>query len=464
MASGKKVPIMTSTITIYLSVLDMVVLIPALNWIMQEFQLSIRWGVWAVALYLICFAVALPIMERWAHFAGRRYEIGFALLFFAIGSFLAGISTGWLMFLCGRGLQAFGASGMVPFIAQRVKRLFQSTSKKERLIIWLGSALLIFSPVFSTIWVEIVGWRSLFMLNLLLAFFLFFLLNKWLPVQNVGTRTGFSLGILVFGLMILLMMVAMTRILLPWEWRAWTHPTVLPLLIVSFGLIVILFMVERQKRYPFFEPHLFGKPYLWLLYLLVAMTGFSWAMLALLPWWFIHLFKQHSLLYGVILSLILVSSFFTLWLIQRYLSKKSFPVISGWGFFCSALAYLFLFWVEDIWVIVFLFILFGFGVGFTIHAPVHRTLFRLIEPERWRSGLIVLGMFRAAGGSLGLVVMAQLLNIWEPDLVYWYTPDAQGKIIDAAFDYMFTLAAESSMVGVFFSLLLHWKEKQKKSQ
>ncbi|RAL26004.1 MFS transporter [Thermoflavimicrobium daqui] len=460
MVNVKKFSMMSSTIAIYLSALDMVVLIPALNWINREFMLSIRWGVWAVAIYLISFAVALPLMERWASLVGRRKEMGYALLFFSSGAVLSAVSHNWLLFLFGRGLQAFGASGMVPFLSQRFYRLFHISRTKGFRLIWI--ALLILTPIFSVTWISLLGWRSFFLLYLLLAFFLFFLLNKWLPQKMMGTRhTSFSWGTPIFGLIVILLMLAMTRIYLPLGFRAWIHPRVLPLLILALGLIVILFMVERKKRYPFFEPHLFGKPYLWLLYIIIMMTGFSWAILVLLPWWFTHFFHQHDLWYGGILALILAASVVTVWVTQKWVEQISFSVIAGCGFICAAVSYILLFWIQNMWLILLLFVLLGIGMGLTISAPVHHVLFRMVEPERWRSGLTVLGMFRAAGGSLGLVVMAQLLNVWEPGLSRWYDPNYPvNPSLDIAFGYMFNLAAQSAVIGVILSFFLWWRGKR----
>jgi hypothetical protein len=80
------------------------------------------------------------------------------------------------------------------------------------------------------------------------------------------------------------------------------------------------------------------------------------------------------------------------------------------GFFILSLASFILGVSRNFAVLAFALLLLGGGIGLTVSAPLHDLLFGRLPLRRVRTGLVVLGMFRAAGGALGLLLITRLID------------------------------------------------------
>ena len=80
------------------------------------------------------------------------------------------------------------------------------------------------------------------------------------------------------------------------------------------------------------------------------------------------------------------------------------------GFFSLSLAS-FILGVSKSFALLFpALLLLGGGIGLIMSAPLHDLLFGRLPLRRVRTGLVVLGMFRAAGGALGLLLITRLID------------------------------------------------------
>ncbi len=88
------------------------------------------------------------------------------------------------------------------------------------------------------------------------------------------------------------------------------------------------------------------------------------------------------------------------------------------GFFATASAYFTLALVEDPTTSIVALALLGGGLSLTLTAPVHELLFEILPLEQIKSGLIVIAMFRTAGGALGLLLIGlPLFETLNPPLM-----------------------------------------------
>ncbi|MBA4494259.1 MFS transporter [Paenactinomyces guangxiensis] len=458
MSLFQKLSVETFVIAILLSTLDIVALSPALSSIMVEYHHhSIHWSVWIISLHLAFFSFSLPIMESWAANTGRYKVFHVSLFLFAFGSLVIAFSNMWVWMMWGRVIQAVGAGGIVPYVAVQARRMISKGSRYQKLfVILMLAGCLVFTPLFTAALVYLFSWRSVFYLYFLLSIFLFVLSRRWMVVERPGrSRPIHGEGIFFFGAMILFLMTAVTSTDLLHGWRAWTQPHVIPLWIIALGLVVPLFMIERQSRQPFFEPHLFAHWRLWLLYFQVALTGFIWMALVLVPAWMIHLYPLHHILSGAVLSYILLCSVVSLPLVLRLTAKWSFKGISVLGFMCAAISYAVLAWVPAGWFHLLTLAILGAGLTLTQAAPAHRLLFRWVPPRQIKSALMAIGMFRAAGGALGLVAMARFFSSFHPLTNNWFIVGGiQEALVIMAQHHVMVLAAWASGVGLVLSLFL----------
>jgi MFS family permease len=441
-----------AVIAVFLSTLDVVMMAPALPAVMAEYRLPVHWAMWVIALPLAFFSYSLPVLEGWAVQSGRNKVMRFSLFLYAAGALIAAVSHPWVWFMWGRVIQAVGAGGIVPYVSLRVRHVFRRGSQSERRgLFWKTGILLLAAPLFSTGLVREFGWRSVFFEPLFLSALLFFLSRRPLIAGrkerpwSVGGESG-----VFFGLIHLFLLTAVTVADPAKGLKGIIHPDVLPLWLMAVGLTVPLWMVERQKAFPYFAPRLRASGRLWLLYGQVALGGFVWMALVLVPDVVIH--RNHLPVWwiGGILALLLLTAWLMLPLVLFLSRVWKFKWLSAFGFLLAAVAYALMAWRGEGWTFAVALVLVGSGLSFALGAPVHTLLFDWLPSEKWRRCLMALGMFRAAGGALGLAVTARLFTAVQQE----GEKGTGGIFIFLQDERMLVFAAAAALFGFAVSLAL----------
>ncbi|WP_131924032.1 MFS transporter [Hazenella coriacea] len=450
----------TFVIAIYLSALDILYVTPVLTTVLQQYEISTHWGVWMISIHLAFFSFSLPLMEKYACQQGRYPVFLFSLAIFALGSLTVAFASKWVWIIGGRVIQAIGAGGIVPLVSFYTYRYFsKGTHKYRQFILLVLFAILIVSPLFSSLFTQWTTWRLLFLLYVFVAVLVYFVSRQVrLPALNSGVVYAHGSGILLFSFMILFLMLAVTNTNFLHGWQAFIDPQVMPLWLVSLGLFIPLFMIERQTEYPFFEPHLFANWQFWLLYGQAACIGFSWMGLLFVPGWVRNLLSLPTQSLGGILSFILFVSVCFLPLVKRLSEKINYQMLSSIGLLFASTAYIQLFLEPNLWFIFSSLILLGIGLSFTVAAPVHKLFIQWVHMKQIRNAFMTFGMFIAAGGAIGLVVMAQLYYSFSPFVQPWSW--SLGDVLSVvAFRKVLVLAAISGWIGWILSLSLLLKKR-----
>lgn len=457
MASSKGFSFESLVIAIFFSTFDMMVITPILPFLMKEFHLSMHWAVWAISLHLAFFSFSLPIFESMAAQRGRIKVWTISLLFVIIGSLISMSSSDWFGFMCGRVLQAMGTAGVLPYVSIQVRRKWNKKTHREQVkwfMIWgLGFVL---NPIFSAGISYVLGWRSIFLFPLGLALVVGILSQKWSPVdlpRRVRTANGEST--IFFGLIILFLLTAVTSTDWSKGFTGMIDKNILPLWIVAIGLVIPLLMVERRQEYPFFELHIFGNWRLWMLYLQAMLAGFIWMFLVIIPSWVVFRYNLSYFAQGGVLSFILLFSLLALPMVQFFNRRFNVKVISLIGFFLAAFSLLLLIQVYQVNLFFIALSILGISLTFALMAPVHIPLFKWVEPVHLRNGLLALGMFRAAGGALGLAVMARVFSLQNPLLLQWIKMESDsGRWIEIGQSQVLILVACVAFMGMCISLAI----------
>ncbi|MFC7442316.1 MFS transporter [Laceyella putida] len=460
MTRFKRFTLETFVVAMMLIIIDMIILAPVLPFVMGEYHLPTHWAVWIISLHLAVFSFALPVMENWAVSMGRMKILYVSLGFILLGTWVAFVAKPWIWLMWGRVVQSVGMSGVVPYIAVQIRRLMSKQNRRKQ----MGTLLLWGSTVAFTPWVAawltlLLGWRFAFLLHGLLIIVLFIASRKWVCSDRPKrVRIAGDASIFFFGLILLFIMAGLTNTNLLGGWRALVQPEVLPLWIVGIGMVVPLLMMERQKSHPFFEPHLFANWRFWLLYGQVGLSGFIWMALLLIPGWAAHVYRLDYITSGALFTYLLLCSLFALLFVRLAARVWGFRPTAVMGYGLSALAFVVLAADREfVWSFMALSLL-SFSLCFVFAAPVHQPLLAWMPNRRMRSGMMTLGMFRAAGGAIGLLTIARVFTSADPHLLTW-TAEAPipPQVIAEAQSSVFWFLAIVSLVGVVLSLLVRFQ-------
>lgn len=453
----------TFIIAIWISALDISLIAPSLTVIAADLELPMRFVIWVIALHLAVFVLALPLMESSAAKAGKREWLFLSLFLFATGSFVAASAGSWLPLIAGRAIQAVGAGGVVPVLAVEIRRITNIGKRWWRYTAYgVLTGIMIAVPVISSTITGAFGWRGLFWLSMLAAAIVFLWGIRFFQGGMLRTPPYHNEGLIYFAGVLLSAMMAVSQLDPSRGWSALIDPAFLPFAVLACGLPVPMLMVERQSKRPLFPPSWFRDLRLLNLFFVVALAGCTWVAIVLIPGWMAAVAGQPPGSGGISLSFVVAFAWLSIPLARWASDHWGYPVVLNLGFFATAAAYFTLALVQDLAVLTMMLALLGFGLGFTLTAPVHRLLFEIIPFKQMRNGLMVLAMFRAAGGALGLIVIG--LFFYESAVFSDWIITAEGLPALWKRDYHMGMltAAGVAVIGLVLSLLLPFPRKEER--
>ena len=211
---------------------------------------------WVVIAYRLASAGSILSFGRLSDLAGSRPIYAYGFLIFTVGSALAGLfSRSAEELIAYRVLQGLGGAMMLSNSFAIVTASFPSHERGKviGLIVtsWtLGSSL---GPALGGFLVSLLGWRSIFTVNLPVGVVGFVMAQHFLPA---GVRSGRRLdyvGAVTFALALTPLLVALREV---GQGRLWAGG---PLLVASGGAFLFLYMYERRLQDPLLDLRLLGQ-------------------------------------------------------------------------------------------------------------------------------------------------------------------------------------------------------------
>ncbi|WP_169713691.1 MFS transporter [Paludifilum halophilum] len=442
-------------IAIFIGALDICIVAPSLTVIAADLGFPVRWVIWVIALHLAVFVLALPLMETWGVRFGWREWFFVALFLYGAGSFIAGGSTTWTALMAGRVIQALGAGGVVPQLSAEIRRLSENRRKGWRVAVHgVLAALLIALPLYSSAVTHFFSWRWIFWTKIPAVLVVAILTFRLARGGRFRSKPYQVHGVFYFGAILLSAMVAVSQLDPSLGWAALIDPSVLPFAVLVIGLPVLMFMADRQSSRPFFASQLFTDIRLVGLHTVVALAGCTWAAAVLVPGWMVEVFQQPPGSGGPFLSIVAASAWLSLPLARWTTRYWGYQGVLAVGFFATAFAYFTLALALEPVPLIAVLIVLGFGISFTLTAPVHELLFGVVPYRQVKNGLMVIGMFRAAGGALGLILIG--LSFHRAPAFTGWIASAQGLPALWSMGYQMGMLTVSgvSVVGLILSLTL----------
>lgn len=426
-------------------------LVPALPLFMAGFGIDASLAGWILTSYLLCGAVAAPILGSLGDRYGHRKILLLTLGIFVLGGALAALAPSLPVLLIGRVLQ--GASTATFPLALAVVRRHTAGATQRSATGWLsgtlglgaGAALVVGGVI-----VEALSWHWLFVTGAAMGLVSIGLVAWRVPASTRGhaARTDWpGTLLLTTGLLALLLGISQGG-----SW-GWTSPGVLGLFGLSAVALTVLVVVERRKASPLIDVRTLARPAL-------AVTNGLTLFLGFVPYVFyvgLPVLLQAdpaaghgqgftvtetgiALLPGAVL--VFLGGRFAPWLIGRVGSRLAACIalaVMGIGSIGSAVA------PNSLAVIVVFFALVGLGngIGFAVVSDLVASLAPRAEIA---AALGVNGVLRTVGSALGAPITTAVLTS--------VAVAANGASTFGSFTALFTIGAAVSVLGAAFALTL----------
>lgn len=426
-------------------------LVPALPIFMREFGIDASLAGWILTSYLLCGAVAAPILGSLGDRYGHRKILLLTLTVFVIGGALTALAPSLPVLLVGRVLQ--GVSTATFPLALAIVRRHTTGPAQRSATGWLsgtlglgaGAALVVGGVI-----VEGLSWQWLFVTGAVMGLLSITLVLACVPASTRGAaaRTDWpGTMLLTIGLLALLLGISQGS-----SW-GWASASVLGLFALAAAVLTALVLVERRSAAPLIDVRTLSRPAL-------AVTNGLTLFLGFIPYLFyvgLPVLLQAdpaagfgqgftvtqtgiALLPGAIL--VFLGGRFAPWLIGRTSSKLSALIaliVMGLGSLGVAVM------PDSLAAIVLFFSLVGLGNGIGF-AVVSDLVASLAPRDSIAAALGVNGVLRTVGSALGAPIATAVLT--------GVAVAAAGGSTLVSFTALFTVGAVVSTLGAVLALTL----------
>jgi EmrB/QacA subfamily drug resistance transporter len=390
----------------------------ALPSIIDHFSIDVGTGVWAVTIYILIFAVTMPLFGRLGDMYGfkRTYMIG--ILVFGLSSALAAFAPNFTSLIVLRAIQGLGNGSILPTIMAVVGTVFPSGERGRAMGAWalVNSATHAVGPPLSGFLTQYFGWPSVFLSYAPLCVLGALLVWRLVPDDSKSERQPFDyVGAATLTLATLALMFNLKQ----GTSLGWTSPMSLALWAFAFGLLAVFFVIERNAADPFVDFRLFSnRSYSGATIIAFVQLFCQFGLLFLMPLFLIEIQGYNSGSTGLIVSSLPAAMALTAPLAGRLADRYGCKLLCLGGMGIVAVSGLALS-VSGPTTAAFYLIaglaLAGVGMGM-VQSPAPATISLVVAPERLGVAMGLFNLVRFCGGTLGPAVFALVLETPGPEL------------------------------------------------
>ena len=396
---------------ILMAVLDGIVVSIALPTMTAFFGVDVAQSQWTITAYLITMTSLLLVFGKVSEYTGkvRLFITGMAL--FTASSMACGLSTGLMMLIGFRVLQAIGAAMVFSISGAIIFTAFPVT-ERGRAMGYLGATVAIGSiagPIVGGFLVGTLGWEYIFFINVPIGVVLLLAAVRFLRIDEQRTS---DLNLDVPG-SVSLVMLMVALILMLGELANGISLMVLPyalLFIIATGAFI---RHETHAKNPLVELDIFRNPLFSLATISMILYFIANFMISVTgPFYFEGVMglepSQVGMVYLVMPAIMVILSPVTGWLYDRYYSPHYATVgmvIVGGAFFVSGYATI----IQNLTLILISFA--GVGVGSALfQSPNNTDLMSSLPPQKMGMASSVTATGRNLGMALGVSISTILVS------------------------------------------------------
>ncbi len=241
----------------FMATLDASIVSVALPIMTQKLSVTSEAISWVLTAYLIVISATVLIFGRLGDIRGKSTVFSYGVLVFAIGSFLCGISDSLVFLIIARVIQALGAAAAMATSQGIITQVFPAHERGRALGISACSVALgsLVGPPLGGLIVSILSWKFVFLINLPIGIFAYFMGMKILPKSEhvIGEKMDIK-GAFLFTLAI----VSLFGSLIAEENFGGINPLIVGGVIITAISMVIFVRIEKRHRTPLLQLKMFG--------------------------------------------------------------------------------------------------------------------------------------------------------------------------------------------------------------
>ncbi|KGK86989.1 MFS transporter [Clostridium sp. HMP27] len=402
---------------IFMGAIDSGIVSPARELIQKSFGVERSIGTWMITLYTLIYAVAMPIVSKLADRYGYKIIYVSGIAVFGIGSLLCGLANfygNFTFFLVARGIQAVGAGGIIPIANAYIGQSFPE--EKRGTALGLVGAIYgvanILGPTIGSAILNIFGndqWGFIFFINVPISLFII-LLSRVMENTKADNKKAMDIaGSIVIAGVIGTLMYALTNINFFNLGESIKSTSVYPYLIAFAILLPILIFIERRTEDPVLNLKYFKSKQILTILILAFIVGIGMMGMVFVPQFAENTLKIKAGNGGYLVTLLAVFSGISAPLSGKLIDKKGarFVLILGFSFNIIGTLFLGIVAAKSLSFISILIglALMGFGVGFTLGAPLNYLILQAVPEREGATALATMSLIRSIGVTISPSIM-----------------------------------------------------------
>ncbi|PKM73430.1 MAG: MFS transporter [Firmicutes bacterium HGW-Firmicutes-16] len=402
--------------------IDTGIVTPARAIIQNNLMVDEKTGIWIITIYTLAYAASIPVMGKLADRYGRKKIYIASIFLFGFGSLLCGLSRytdGFGLLVAARAIQAIGGGGIMPVATAEFGTSFPPEKRGMALGLVGGvyGIANIFGSLAGSAILDIFGtqnWQYIFFINIPISILIILAGVFVLPdhkEKSVKKIDGF--GTLVIVALVLSLLYGLKQIDF-FDFAATVTSTGTYPFLIAFAVLVPLFiLVEKRAEDPIINLRYFTSGRILTTLAVAFASGFVMMGIVFIPQFCENSLKISSGNGGYFTVILGLLSGVSAMLSGKLIDRVGAKLVLVLGFSITIIGALFLVLITAVHpslinVIVSLGLL-GFGMGFTIGAPVNYMMLENVAASETNSGLATLSLIRSIGTSIAPAIMVGFL-------------------------------------------------------
>jgi EmrB/QacA subfamily drug resistance transporter len=421
--SGLAVIIMVYLAGIFMGAIDTGIVTPARTIIQNSLGVDEKVGIWMITIYTLAYAASIPVMGKLADRFGRKIIYMVSIFLFGFGSLMCGLSHyagSFNMLIAFRAVQAIGGGGIVPIATAEFGTSFPPEKRGMALGLVGGvyGIANIFGSMAGSAILDLFGmqnWQYIFFVNIPITIFILIAGMMTLPNHKLANNTKLDfVGIVLVISMVLSLLYGLKNIDFFKFTASVQSTTVYPFLIAFVVLLPIFILVERQVQDPIINLKFFTNRRIAITLALSFAAGFVLMGIVFIPQFSENALKITSGKGGYFTVILGLLSGVSAMLSGKLIDKFGAKLVLLMGFGISLLGALFLILVAavtpNLLTVLVSLMLLGFGLGFTMGAPINYMMLENITDQEANSGLAAVSLIRSIGTTIAPALMVGFLS------------------------------------------------------